>query len=150
MRRVRKGKREPLQARGNNPMRSRNPPGPFPAGAVAFATLLALWGCDSGAPPVSSSTAQATVHGTVKYKGSPLDSGTIQFDPANIRRRDARMVSLPLIGKDGTYTIKTLQGGNVVRFSLPALYKRDPKLATATREYDVPSGDSTFNVELTP
>ena len=121
--------------------------GQLAAKAAALSILLALSGCGSGAPPVSSSSAEATVHGTVKYKGAPVESGDIQFDPANIQRRDAKMVSTA-IGKDGTYTIKTLQGENAVRFVLPELYKQDPGLVSVTKEYKVPSGDSTFDIEL--
>jgi len=122
----------------------------FAAGVVTLTILLALQGCGGGAPPVSSTTAEATVHGTVKYKGQPVDGGDIRFDPSNIGRRDAKVASAP-IGKDGTYKVTTLQGANMVRFSLPAeLTKQEPGLATFEKEYNVPSGDSTFDVDLTP
>ncbi|MDR3639360.1 MAG: hypothetical protein P4L84_36500 [Isosphaeraceae bacterium] len=117
---------------------------------MASSAALALSGCGSSAPPVSSTTAEATVHGTVKYKGAPVEAGNIRFDPSNIQRRDAKIASAP-IGKDGTYKVTTLQGGNVVRFELsPELRKKDPRLATSEKEYDVPSGDSTLDIELAP
>ena len=117
----------------------------------ALAALLPFAGCGGeSAPSVASTNSEASVHGTVKYKGQPLTSGEIQFDPANIRRRDATQVHAP-IGKDGTYTIKTLQGGNSIHVSAPADIKsKDPNVVTFMKEYDVPSGDSTFDVELSP
>jgi hypothetical protein len=116
--------------------------------ASALTVLLALSGCDSGAPSVSSTNAEATVHGTVKHKGEVVSGGEIRFDPANVQRRDAKQVTAP-IGKDGTYTVKTLQGGNMVYVTpSPELLKKNPGLVTFMKEYSVPSGDSTFDVDL--
>jgi hypothetical protein len=110
---------------------------------------LAASGCESGggAPSVSSSTTEATVHGTVKYKGTPINEGQIVFDPANIQRKSAAAVSAPL-GKDGSYSVKTLVGGNSINFRLPALEKKDPSLAYATILFDVPGGDTTKDIDL--
>jgi hypothetical protein len=118
--------------------------------ASALTVLLALWGCGGGAPSVSSTNSAATVQGTVKYKGQPIDGGEIRFDPANVQRRDAKQATAP-IGKDGTYKITTLQGGNMVYVTpSPELLKKNPGLVTFMKDYDVPSGDSTFDVELAP
>lgn len=118
------------------------------AGRVAaLMTVLALAGCGDGAPPVSSSTTEVTVHGTVTYKGKPVKKGTIRFDPANIARRDAKAASAS-IGEDGTYTIKTLQGENSVGFELPDLAKKDFALASASFVYDAPAGDSAKDFDL--
>jgi hypothetical protein len=114
----------------------------------ALAAVIALSGCGGGAPSVSSTNAEATVHGTVKYKGEPVGSGDIQFNPVNIHRREAKIVSAP-IGKDGTYKITTLQGGNMIQYlGSPEMLKKDPGLQTFMKEYDVPSGDSTCDIEL--
>jgi len=121
----------------------------FAAIAFTSATLVALAGCGEGAPPVSSSTAEATVHGTVTYKGKPVTEGEIRFDPTNVQRRNAPIVTAP-IGKDGTYSVKTLVGENSVSFILPALTKSDPSLAYATLQYTAPGGDSTYDVQLPP
>lgn len=118
-------------------------------GAATWLALLALAGCNDGTPSASSSGSEATVHGVVKYKGEPVTEGTIRFDPANINRKMAKLVSAP-IGKDGSYTIKTLVGGNTVGFDLPALAKKDPDVVYATFQYEVPSGDSTYNIDLPP
>jgi len=122
--------------------------GRFAARAGALTILLALAGCGEGPPPVSSTNAEATVHGTVTYKGAPVEGGDIRFDPSNVQRRDAKTATAP-IGKDGTYKVTTLQGSNMVRFSLPAeLTKQDPALATTEKPYDVPGGDSTLDIKL--
>ena len=121
------------------------------ARVAALAALLPLAGCGGeAAPSVSSTNAEATVHGSVKYKGQPVTAGEIQFDPANVRRRDAKQVSAP-IGKDGSYTIKTLQGGNSVHVTPPPdIRSKDPNVVSFMKEYDVPSGDSTLDLELSP
>ncbi len=120
----------------------------FAARIATLAALLALSGCEStSAPSVSSSSTEVTVHGKVTYKGQPVTEGEIVFDPANIQRKDAKMVSAP-IGQDGTYTIKTLQGENTISFRLPNLSKQDFQAATASSNYNAPAGDSTKDIEL--
>jgi hypothetical protein len=111
--------------------------------------LLAFTGCGGdGPPPVSGSRTQATVHGSVTYKGRAVPGGTIRFDPTNINRRDAQIATSP-IGKDGGYKVTTLVGENAVRFEFPAdMLKANPRLATFEKQHDVPSGDSTLDVDL--
>jgi hypothetical protein len=83
-------------------------------GLIGAWTLLAGWGCGGGsAPAVSSSMTEATVSGTVTIKGKPATGGQILFDPSNINRRDARPRTAA-IGKDGSYTVTTLVGENLV------------------------------------
>jgi hypothetical protein len=52
------------------------------------------------------------VKGTVTVRGTPLDGGDVHFNPSSTRRelggRDAP------IGKEGSFTVKTLLGPNVV------------------------------------
>ncbi len=120
-------------------------------GIAAAVASIALAGCEGGgsAPSVSGSTTEATVHGTVKYKGQPVEEGDIVFDPANVQRKTAAAVTAP-IGKGGAYTIKTLVGGNTINVKLPKLAKNDPSLVYVAIPYDVPSGDSTKDVDLPP
>jgi len=118
------------------------------ARAAILAALMPLVGCGDGPPSVSGSTSEATVHGTVKYKGQPVSDGTIAFDPTNINRKGAPIASAP-IGKDGTYTIKTLVGPNSVSVQLPTQAKSDPGIAMYAVGYEVPSGDSTLDVDPT-
>jgi hypothetical protein len=52
------------------------------------------------------------------------------------------------IGKDGTYKVTTLQGGNMLYVTpSPEVLNKNPGLATSMKEYDVPPGDSTFASE---
>lgn len=119
------------------------------AASLGLGAFLAIpLGCSDGAPPVDTSSAQATVHGVVKLAGVPIEGGEIRFDPSNIKRRDAPIATAE-IGKDGTYKITTLEGENVVRFNLPAsVLKKNQMLASFSTEYKVPSGDSAFDVEI--
>src|SRR4051794_10924741 len=71
--------------------------------ACCAATLILGGGC--GDSSTSSSSTEATVHGTVTIKGKPASSGMVEFNPANINRKDVRAVSAP-IGKDGSYSLK--------------------------------------------
>ncbi|WP_435018837.1 hypothetical protein TA3x_000824 [Tundrisphaera sp. TA3] len=113
-----------------------------------MAASLVLSGCGGGSPPsVSGSSTEVTVHGVVKYKGEPVKGGKIQFDPGNINRRDAKPVGAD-IGPDGTYTIKTLYGENVVSFDVPTVSKKDQSVMTRSYSYSAPSGDSTYDIEL--
>jgi len=118
--------------------------------SLAIAASLVLQaGCGSGAPPVSSSNTEVTVHGKVTYKGQPVTEGEIRFDPANVSRRDAPVASAK-IGEDGSYSVKTLQGENTVRFNVPTLAKDDFSVASASFIYDAPAGDSTKDFDITP
>ncbi len=112
---------------------------------MASPFLFALAGCGDAPPPVSSSTAEATVTGTVKANGSPVTSGEVVFNPANIARKTAPIVKAPL-GKDGSYSIKTLVGENQVSVSSPSFTTRE--LQYNDQMYDVPSGGGTFDITL--
>jgi len=115
--------------------------------ASACACALALGGgCD--APKATSSSTEATVHGTVKVKGKLADSGQVSFNPANINRKDAPTVTAE-ISKDGTYTIKTLVGGNLVTVTTPET-KKDPVLQYNRVQYNAAAGDNTYDIEVTP
>jgi hypothetical protein len=103
-------------------------------------------GC--GSPAATSSTTAATVHGTVKLKGKLLTSGKILFDPANVNRKDVAGVSAD-ISKDGTYTVKTLVGRNLVSVNAPETVK-DPVLQYNRAAYNVAAGDNTFDIEVMP
>lgn len=108
---------------------------------------LGLAGCGDGAPPVSSSNAEATVHGTIKIDGKPVTGGEVNFDPSNVNRKSAGVNSAK-IGKDGTYTVKTLAGGNSVSVTSPEVIK-NPKLQYNSRGFEAKSGDNVLDFDLT-
>src|SRR4051812_5669608 len=117
------------------------------AGLTAAVALLAGWGCDGGGPPpASSSREEASVKGTVTIKGKPATGGQISFDPSNIHRKDAPFYSAK-IGSDGTYSLKTLVGENVVSVQGPQVDKV-PSLASNELHVVVKSGENTIPVDL--
>jgi len=109
---------------------------------LATALLLVVWGCNSGgsAPAVSGSSEESTVKGTVTVKGKPATSGSLSFDPANPNRRTA-LVRTAEIGKDGSYTITTLIGQNIVS-------AQGRGIPTFRETYDVKSGGDTINIDI--
>jgi hypothetical protein len=87
-------------------------------GAFCFVmTLLSgtvLSGCGDGKPSIDTSMTEATVTGVVTAKGVPVTKGTINFNPSNSGRLVPTRTAE--IGPDGTYTIKTYTGDNLVTY----------------------------------
>jgi len=114
-----------------------------PVVLLATAMLLVIWGCDGGgggAPAVSGSSEESTVKGTVTIKGKPASKGTVVFDPANTSRRTA-LARNAEIGSDGTFTVTTLVGQNIV-----SLEGRG--MPTYRQPVDVKSGGDTVNIDV--
>src|SRR4051794_40381186 len=83
------------------------------AGWLALA-LLTVCSCNSSnVPPGSDSSEEATVKGTVRIRGKPVNNGLVTFNPRNVSRPTAPTRDTP-IGKDGSYTIKTFIGENTI------------------------------------
>jgi hypothetical protein len=109
-------------------------------------TAAALWGiggCEPGPPSVDSSKTEATVKGVVKVAGAPATEGEIIFDPSNAQRKDEGPRTAK-IGKDGSYTIKTLTGRNQVRLGGDLVHKK-AILGRETQSVDVKSGEMTYD-----
>ena len=121
--------------------------GMIAAPSLACALLMTSWGC-SEKPSVDTTSAEGSVSGTVTIRGKPMGGGEIAFDPSNHLRPDAKP-RRTTVGKDGKYTITTLQGQNSIRISGPALSK-DPQLAYGLHTFNVQASDNTFNIELPP
>ena len=113
--------------------------------AVAIGASAFAWGCGGG-PEVTTSSEEATVSGTVIIQGEPPKEAEIVFDPSNVKRRDAAVRTAP-IGDDGSYTITTLVGDNVVTFSGP-ITSRNQGLGTTRLPFRVEPGENTFNITL--
>jgi len=113
-----------------------------PVVLLATALLLVVWGCNSGgsAPAVSGSSEESTVKGTVTIKGKAASSGKIVFDPANTSRRTA-IARTAEIGKDGSYTVTTLIGQNIVS-------AEGRGIPTNRQVVDVKSGGDTVNLDI--
>jgi hypothetical protein len=112
---------------------------------VAFALLAILPGCGDGAPPVDSSTTEATITGIVTYKGKPVEAGDIVFDPSNYLRKVGDR-SAP-IGADGHFTAKTYTGSNRIKVG-GALLTAHPELRFMKKFMEVESGENAADIEL--
>jgi len=113
---------------------------------LAAASGLAVdWGCSDGKPSVDTSTTEATVKGTVTLNGKPATKGTVVFDPANYKRKDAAPRTAE-IGADSSYTVTTLVGQNQVFVNSPQLKNSDyPPI-----EIDVKAGENSLDILLPP
>ena len=115
--------------------------------ALSAMALLGLGGgCGGGRPAVDTSTAEATVSGTVTLNGEPAAENTISFDPSNAERKFAAAKSAT-IGEDGSYTITTLVGQNRVSFSGPDMSKYSDIINQATM-HDLKAGENTLDFAL--
>jgi hypothetical protein len=116
--------------------------------AAACAVTMFLGGGCGGETSDTSPSEEAVVHGTVKFQGKLVRSGTVSFEPSHGDRRSATPRTAP-IGNDGTYSIKTLAGTNRVYVSAPA-FPDEPNAQRLIPECDVRSENNTFNIEFPP
>ncbi len=110
---------------------------------LALLTLASFCGCGGGGPAATSTSEESTVKGTVTVNGKPATGGQVEFDPSNINRRDAKTV-IGEIGKDGTYSVKTLVGENTIMISGPEI--KAAKIEMAKKFLDVKSGENDFPI----
>jgi hypothetical protein len=129
-------------------MNERPWPRSYVLSAVACAAAVVSCGGCGGDSSASSSKAPATVHGTVKIKGKLARSGEIEFNPANVNRRDAAPASAK-INKDGSYSLITLAGGNNITVTAPEI-KKNPSLERPMPFVDVKAGDNAIDIEIPP
>jgi hypothetical protein len=114
------------------------------AGLLASTLLVAACGCGSGAPPVESSTREATVKGTIKVRGKLVGGGNIIFQPSNPSRVVASRKAP--IGKDGSYSVTTMVGQNNVIIESPEVMRAG--LTTEMIQFDVKDGENVKDIEL--
>jgi hypothetical protein len=119
----------------------------IPSLLVASATFFVpVLGCGESHPPVDSSLTEATVKGVVKIQGKAAQGGgQISFNPSNVERKVA--TSTAKIEDDGSYSLSTFTGGNVVKFSGPFI-KEHPEIALASRYRDIGPGENVVNFNL--
>jgi hypothetical protein len=116
-----------------------------PSDSIVACAGLRVW--SERAPPAASSE-EANVKGRVTIRGKPATGGEISFDPANTKRPN-EIARRAAIGKDGTYTVKTLVGNNAVRISFPGM-ERDRELGSAEQSFEVKPGENQFDFQLPP
>lgn len=116
----------------------------------AFAMVM-LVGCGGGqTPSVSSSKEEAKVSGKVTLQGKSLNNGRVLFSPVNIKRADAQPRQAE-IGKDGTYSISTLIGDNLVQIDCKELQlPKNRAIADTERTVNVKSGDNLIDLKIPP
>jgi hypothetical protein len=109
------------------------------------AACLAIGGgCGDRKPAAESSTAEATVKGTVTVLGKPATKGQVVFDPTNINRPDAK-VRTAEIGAGGTYQATTLVGPNSVSIIVPRP-SRPTEGMSPEFGLDVKPGENTLDI----
>src|SRR5919107_1535589 len=116
---------------------------------LSFCTAAGLaigGGCGDAKPAAESSTAEATVKGTVTVLGRPATKGQVIFDPTNINRPDAQVCTAE-IGADGTYLATTLVGPNSITVIVP---KPPRPMEGMNPEFglDVQPGENTLDISL--
>jgi hypothetical protein len=113
---------------------------------VASISLVLIWGCGDSHPAVDTSLSEATVKGVVKLRGKLAEGGgQITFNPSNVDRKVASSVAK--IADDGSFSLSSLRGGNVVKFSGPFL-KDEPGLALTSRFVELRSGANVVDFDL--
>jgi hypothetical protein len=125
--------------------------------AMTLVSWAAIPGCGDGKPSMDTSLTEATVKGVVTAKGVPVKGGTINFNPSNSGRIVPTRTAE--IGPDGTYTIKTNTGDNLVTYGgeLAAKHmgvglKRDYANVQSGEnqlDFDVLEGGKNPNIDLT-
>jgi hypothetical protein len=117
--------------------------------ALTTMTLLLLQGCGSSATSTEGLT--VPVKGKITYKGKPLTSGTVVFEP-----EDAGREAHGKIQPDGTFELSTyghgdgaVRGPNRVAVSgnlkLPLKYKN---ASSSKTEVEVAEGKTEYIIEL--
>jgi hypothetical protein len=114
---------------------------------MASALLVVALGCEGGGgmPSTDSSTAEAKVSGKVTVNGKVASKGKVTFDPANVRRKDAKSTTVD-ISKDGAYSVTTLVGENRVIVDTPEIRADSAKLSNGETSYNATAGDNTFDI----
>ena len=126
---------------------------PRGSAAVLVMTALVTAGCDSGIPSVESSMEEAVVNGTVKARGTPLVGGEVNFNAVNTKRQIGPRTAP--IGKDGSFSVKTLVGANIVTVLSAKFASKSRKNQVSGLEYDektvvVKPGEQKIDLDFSP
>lgn len=122
--------------------------GAWLAPALALALASGVSGCFSEAPPISGSMEEATVKGTVRVRGKPVNNGIVSFRCANVNRPGVALKEAK-IGKDGTYSVTTLLGENFVEVSCKELFTpKNRVLVENERMVKVGRGENTIDLDI--
>jgi hypothetical protein len=114
------------------------------AGLLMATVIVAAWGCGDGSVREDSSSEEATVSGTIKFKGKPLTKGEVTFSGGNTSR--TKPPAKAAIGKDGSYSLKALVGQNMVEVDSPTISRAGPNMPQFSQQ--VQSGDNKIDIDL--
>ena len=113
--------------------------------SLRFVFFAACWGCG---PSQGTMPSLIPVKGKVTYKGQPLSTGTVHFEPDGYGR-----VGSGKLQSDGTYVLSTVKDADGVVAGAHKVFITEPdkKLAKdrAFRKYTQPSS-SKLTAEVTP
>ena len=112
---------------------------------VASTALITLSGCEAPPPAAATSNTEVTVKGVVKVDATLASDGDVVFDPSNYQRQGVPRKAP--IGKDGSYSIKTLVGQNTIKLG-GELARKYQNLQHKQQVYEVQNGDNTHDLEF--
>jgi hypothetical protein len=117
-------------------------------GGLILTVFFTLGGCDGsgGGSTASSSTEQAKAKGKVTYKGKPLANIEVVFNPVNVNRASAALVTATT-GADGSYEITSLAGGNAVSLR-GASVSKNPSLTYFSKPVDLTAGENSIDIDV--
>jgi hypothetical protein len=113
---------------------------------------VSLWVAGGGCGNPFGSTEEATVKGIVRVRGKPATNGQITFRASNSNRRNAPTTNAP-IGKDGSYTVKTLVGENSVTVICKELFARKNQMLVDLEDgqmVKIQAGENTLDIDFPP
>ena len=113
---------------------------------------VATIGCSSNpaASALTSSMEEATLKGTVRVNGKPVNNGTLSFRTAHVNRPNSPTKNVN-INKDGPYSVTTVVGENYVEVTCKELNTpQTKKFRGAEQLIMVQSGENTVDIEVPP
>jgi hypothetical protein len=114
--------------------------------------LIAASGCSSNpaASALTSSMEQATLKGTVRVNGKPVNNGTLSFRTAHINRPNSPTKNAD-INKDGTYSVTTVVGENYIEVTCKEMNTPQAKRFRGLEQLImVKSGENNVDIEIPP
>ena len=135
-------------------MRERAIPGAWAAPLLPLVLAAAFAaGCESGMAHVESSMEEAVVKGTIKARGTLLVGGQVNFNAVNSKRQIGARTAP--IGKDGSFTLKSVVGPNIVTVLSAKFASKSRKNQVVGLEYDektviLEPGEQTIDLDFNP
>jgi hypothetical protein len=118
--------------------------------AALLVTMASGCGSNPAASSLTSSMEEATLKGTVRVSGKPVNNGTVSFRTAHINRPNSPTKTVE-INKNGSYSVQTVVGENYVEVTCKELNTAEVKKFRGQEQLImVKSGDNTVDLEIPP